>query len=310
MIKISIVIPVYNEEDNIAKLHKEVVDVCQANGYEFEVIVVDDGSDDKTAEVIKSLSPVKLISFRKNFGQTAAIDAGIKHASYNYIIPMDGDGQNDPADIPRLIKYLEDNNFDVVSGWRKNRKDDFFKRAASRSADCLRKFLINDQIHDSGCTLKVYKKECFEKVNLYGEMHRFIPAILAIKGFKIGEIVVNHRLRTGGKTKYNWKRLIKGLIDLIAVWFWSKYAVRPLHLLGGLGIFLSFIGVILSIITLFIFIFGEDLSNTVWPLLSALFLIMGIQLFILGLLADIDSKNYHESNKMTPYNIKEVIKNK
>lgn len=310
MRKLSVIIPVHNEEGNIANLHEEVVGVCRAAGYEFEVIIVDDGSSDRTFAVARGLAPVKLIRFRKNFGQTAAMDAGIKAAKNEYLITMDGDGQNDPLDMPKLIKYLEDNNFDAVSGWRKNRRDSFFKKLASRGADSLRKFLINDQIHDSGCTLKVYKKECFNELSLYGEMHRFLPAILTIKGFKIGEIAVNHRPRTAGKTKYNWKRIIKGLIDLISVWFWSKYAVRPLHLLGGLGIFLSLTGGAFSLITLYIFLTGEDLSSTIWPLLSVFFLIMGVQLFILGLIADVNSKNYYESLKIKPYSIKEIIENR
>ena len=310
MTKISIVIPVYNEEESIAKLHQEVVAVCRASQFEFEIIIVDDGSTDKTAEIVKTLTPVKLVSFRKNFGQTAALDAGIKQAVYDYIIPLDGDGQNDPADIPKLIKYTVDNNLDVVSGWRKNRRDKFSKKIASRGADWLRKLLINDQIHDSGCTFKVYKKECFVKVNLYGEMHRFIPAILAIKGFKIGELTVNHRPRMGGRTKYNWQRLIKGLIDLISIWFWSKYAVRPLHLLGGLGIAISLLGFMFAAVTIGIFIIWRDVSNTAWPTLTSLFIVTGVQLFILGLLADVNSKNYHESNNITPYSIKEITENK
>lgn len=308
--RISVIIPVFNEAENIKELHQEIRAVCEANDYEYEIIIVDDGSTDRTAETAKSLKPVKLISFRKNFGQTAAMDAGIKAAKNDYLIALDGDRQNDPADIPKLIEYLEKNNLDAVSGWRKNRRDKLGKKIASRGADWLRKFLVNDRIHDSGCTLKVYKKECFNGVNLYGEMHRFIPALLAIKGFKIGEIIVNHRPRLLGRTKYNWQRMVKGLIDLIAVWFWSKYAVRPLHLLGGLGIFILFLGAVSSIISIFIFLSVGDLSNTLWPLLSAFFLIMGVQLFILGLMADLNSRNYHESNKITPYNIKEIAENK
>jgi len=309
MKKLSIIIPAYNEEGSIVKLHEEVVAACRAAGYEFEIIIVDDGSDDRTFEKVRQLKPVKLIRFRKNFGQTAALDAGIKAAKNEYLITLDGDGQNDPADMPKLIKYLEDNKLDAVSGWRKNRQDSFSKKFVSRGADRLRKFFINDQVHDSGCTLKVYKKECFDKLSLYGETHRFIPAILAIKGFKIGELVVNHRPRTAGQTKYNWQRIIKGLIDLISVWFWSKYAVRPLHLLGGLGLTMIFFGLVAGSISIVDFFSGSDLSNTLWPLLSFFFLIMGVQMFILGLIADVNSKNYHESLKNTPYSIKEIIEN-
>lgn len=233
MERVSIVVPIYNEEENVTELHKEILDVCVANGYTFEIIFVDDGSSDRTVEVCKTLKPLKLIQMRKNFGQTAAMDAGIKKAQYEYIITMDGDRQNDPADIPNMIKYLEDNNFDVVSGWRKNRKDTFMKRFTSRGANMLRHMIVHDGIHDSGCSLKVYRKECFDGINLYGEQHRFIPALLKIKGFSIGEVVVHHRPRTAGKTKYNWRRTIKGFVDMISVWFWSKFASRPLHLMGG-----------------------------------------------------------------------------
>ena len=159
---------------------------------------------------------------RKNFGQTAAMDAGIKAAQYDYIVTMDGDRQNDPADIPKLVKYLEDNNLDIVSGWRKNRKDTVMKKFTSRVANFLRGIIVKDHIHDSGCSLKIYKKECFDHINLYGEMHRFIPALLKIKGFEVGEVVVNHRPRTAGVTKYNWKRTVKGFVDMISLWFWSK----------------------------------------------------------------------------------------
>lgn len=309
MTRVSVIIPVYNEEDNIAKLHKEVVETCRAADYEFEVIIVDDGSSDRTAEVVKNLSPVKLVRFRKNFGQTAAMDAGIKVAKHEYLITMDGDGQNDPADMPKMIRYLEANQLDVVSGWRKNRRDGFSKKFISRGADWLRKFLLNDKINDSGCSLKVYKKDCFKKLNLYGEMHRFIAEILAIKGFSVGELEVNHRPRIAGKTKYSWQRIIKAFIDMISVWFWSKYAVRPLHLLGGFGLALSLIGFMFATITFAVFLIYHDVSNTAWPILTSLFLIMGVQLFILGLLADISSKNYHESTKNTPYSIKEIIEN-
>lgn len=230
---VSVVAPIYNEEGNVRELHREILDVCRKNQYNFEIIFVDDGSSDQTAEICKTLKPLKLIRFRKNFGQTAAMDAGIKAAQYEYIVTMDGDRQNDPADIPKMIDYLIENKLDVVSGWRKNRKDTFMKRFTSRGANVLRHMIVHDGIHDSGCSLKVYKKECFNGVNLYGEQHRFIPAILRVKGFRVGEVAVNHRPRVCGKTKYNWKRTIKGFVDMVSVWFWNKYASRPLHLLGG-----------------------------------------------------------------------------
>ena len=306
MTSISVIIPVFNEEENVKQLHFEINEVCKSNNFEYEIIFIDDGSTDNTVKEIKELYPVELISFRKNFGQTAAMDAGIKKAKYKYIIPVDGDGQNDPKDFPAMINYLEKNNLDVVSGWRKHRKDKLIKRIVSRGANFLRKFLVNDGINDSGCTLKVYKKECFENVNLYGEMHRFIPALLKIKGFKIGEIAVNHRARTKGKTKYGIARTTKGFVDMISVWFWNKYSVRPLHLLGGIGLVFIFLSMITGLITVFRFLSGENMSNTALPILTAFLSLGGIQLFITGLIADTLIKSYFETTKNNPYNIKSV----
>ena len=237
----SVIVPIYNEEENVKPLFREILTGVQTLDRPFEIIFVNDGSTDNTLVEMKKLSPVKIINFRKNFGQTAALDAGIKESKGEIIVTMDGDMQNSPTDISRLINKLEQDNLDVVSGWRRNRRDPFSKRLASKCAASVRKFLINDGIHDSGCTLKVYKKECFNHVDLVGEMHRFVPALLRIKGFKIGELEVNHRPRVNGKTKYNWRRGIKGILDMISVWFWKKYASRPLHLFGGFGFFLIFI---------------------------------------------------------------------
>lgn len=305
---VSIVVPVYNEEGNVAELHKEICTVCEQEGYDYEVIFVDDGSTDKTVEICKTLRPLKLICMRTNFGQTAAMDAGIHAANYNYIITMDGDGQNDPKDIPNLISYLEENNLDVVSGWRKNRKDTFMKRFTSRGANLLRYLIVHDGIHDSGCSLKIYKKECFEGVHLYGEMHRFIPALLKIKGFKIGETVVNHRPRTSGYTKYNWKRTIKGFVDMVSVWFWNKYASRPLHLLGGLGILFGIMGAGCGIWSVVLFCLGYKMSNNIIPpILTVFFIIMGVLMFIFGLMSEILMKIFYGVHVDKSYNIKEVI---
>jgi glycosyltransferase involved in cell wall biosynthesis len=310
MKKISVVVPVFNEEDNVAPLFNEVKKVCAKNRYKVEIIFIDDGSNDNTVQAIKKLKPVKLIQFRKNFGQTAAMDAGIKSAKYDYIIVMDGDGQNDPADIPALIRHLEKNNLDIVSGWRKNRKDSFLKKFVSRGANILRKLIINDNIHDSGCSLKIYRKKCFENLTLFGEMHRFVPALLKIRGFKIGEVVVNHRPRIAGKTKYNWSRTIKGFIDMISVWFWNKYAVRPLHLLGGFGILSLFLGFMSAIWTVVLYFRGEDLSNNFQPMLMIFFGITGLQLFISGLIADVLIKIYYQKQDNTSYNIKQIYESK
>lgn len=309
-IYLSAVVPVFNEEGAVKDLHEKIVSALKKINKPFEIIFINDGSSDNTLKVIKSLRPLKIINFRKNFGQTAAMDAGIKLAQGKYIVAMDGDGQNDPADIPKLIKKLEADGLDVVSGWRKNRKDSFFKKFFSRCAASLRKILINDGIHDSGCSLKVYKKECFECVDLYGEMHRFIPAILKIKGFKIGEIEVNHNQRTTGKTKYNWKRGIKGILDMFAVWFWKKYSNRPLHFFGALGIILMLLSFVFGFWAVYKKIFFNiDLSDTSLTILSMGGFFMGVLFFIFGLLADILSKIYFASARDKSYHIKEIINN-
>lgn len=288
MYQVSIVVPVYNEEGNVGDLHKEIKEVCENEGYKYEIIFVNDGSKDKTDELCRTLRPLKYICLRRNFGQTAAMDAGIKAAKYDYIVTLDGDRQNDPHDIPRMLQYLVENNLDVVSGWRKNRKDTFMKRFISRGANFLRGILVKDGIHDSGCSLKIYKKECFKGVNLYGEQHRFIPALLKIKGFTVGEVVVNHRARTAGKTKYNWHRTIKGFVDMISVWFWNKYATRPLHILGGFGILSLVIGFGCGVWSIVLFALGYKMSNNIIPpILTVFFIIIGLLMFILGLMSEI-----------------------
>ncbi len=302
-------VAVYNEQDNVSRLHEEVVHVCIDLGYPFEIIIVDDGSTDRTGEITRSLSPVKYILLRRNFGQTAALDAGIKAAGNRYIVTMDGDLQNDPKDIPRLIHHLEENGYDAVSGWRKSRQDGYMKRIVSNGANLLRSIIIKDNIHDSGCALKVYKRECFENISLYGEMHRFIPALLQVKGFSVGELEVNHRPRKSGYTKYNWRRTIKGFIDMLSVLFWHRYAVRPLHLLGGVGLVFLFFGFLFGLRTIHLFFMGQNLSNTMEPLLTAFLVITGLQLFVSGLLGDILIKTYYERTKDIPYSIKEVVEN-
>lgn len=310
MYRVSIVVPVYNEEGNVEDLYKEIKEVCENEGYEYEIIFVNDGSGDRTDEICRKLKPLKYICLRRNFGQTAAMDAGIKEAKHDYIVTLDGDRQNDPHDIPRMLHYLVENNLDVVSGWRKNRKDTFMKRFISRGANFLRGILVKDGIHDSGCSLKVYKKECFKGVNLYGEQHRFIPALLKIKGFTVGEVVVNHRARTVGKTKYNWHRTIKGFVDMISVWFWNKYATRPLHILGGFGILSLVIGFSCGIWSVVLFVLGYKMSNNIIPpILTVFFIIIGLLMFILGLMSEIMIKTYYGVHVDVPYSVKSIIVN-
>lgn len=305
---LSIVVPLYNEEGNAAKLHERIVAACNRFAKSFEIIFVDDGSKDGTAKECENLSPLTLIKFRKNFGQTAAFDAGIKQAIGEVVITMDGDLQNDPNDIPLLIEKIEE-GFDVVSGWRWQRKDSFSKKFFSRTANLLRKILIQDTIHDSGCSLKAYKRSCFEDVDLFGEMHRFMPALLEMQGYKVGEVKVSHHPRVHGVTKYNWKRAIKGFVDMIAIWFWRKYSNRPLHLFGGAGITLSFLGgLILAWMAVEKIFFGAELSEKIWPLMGVFLIMIGMQLFVFGLLADILLKTYYKNQNRMNYAIKEITK--
>lgn len=306
---LSIVVPTYNEEENVSRLHKQVTEVLSLMKKSYEIIFIDDGSSDNTYKnlelISKKDSHVRIIKFRSNFGQTAGLDAGFKNSRGKIIIAMDADLQNDPRDIPRLLKKI-DEGYDVVSGWRKNRKDTFFKRFSSRGANILRKMMFNDKIHDSGCTLKAYRKECFDDVSLYGEMHRFIPAILQWKGFKVTEIVVRHHNRRYGQTKYGMKRTIKGFLDMIVVKFWMQYSARPMHIFGGIGLFMGllgfFVGLYLFVIKIF---FHTGISDRPLLILTAILLILGTQFILFGILADIMIKlYYHETNS---YSIDKII---
>lgn len=306
---LSIVIPVYNEAENIKPLHERNT-VTLAKLGKYEMIFIDDGSTDGTWNAIMACAAkdthVRGIKFRKNFGQTAAMNAGFKAAKGRLIIAMDGDLQNDPADIPRLLTEMH-KGYDVVSGWRFPRRDPIMKRFFSRGADKLRRLITNERIHDSGCSLKAYKKECFDNLELYGEMHRFIPALLLWKGFKIGEIKVTHHPRLHGKSKYNITRIVKGFLDLLVVKFWMQYSARPIHLFGGVGLTLFGIGSLgalwLSYQRLFLMI---PLSSRPLLLLSVLLIILGVQFVIFGLITDILIKIYfREGNR--PYSVEQEI---
>ncbi len=307
---LSVVVPLYNEEGNVRELHRKIVEAVQKIGRPFEVIFVDDGSKDGTVEQTKGLSPLKLVVFRKNFGQTAAFDAGFKAATGEIIITLDGDLQNDPADIPLLLEEMN-KGFDVVSGWRFKRQDPWSKKIPSRIANLLRKMLIHDNIHDSGCSLKAYRRACFQDVDLFGEMHRFIPAILQLEGYSVGEVKVSHHPRIHGVTKYNWKRGFKGFVDMISIWFWRKYSHRPLHLFGASGVILSALGVaILVWMMIEKFYFGASLAERLWPLVGIFFVLVGVQLFISGLLADIAVRSYYQVRHRMNYNIKQITDSK
>lgn len=307
--KYSVIVPMHNESGNVKPLHSEIVKVMNAIEGEYEILFVNDGSTDATLEEMRGLSPIKIINFRKNFGQTAALDAGFKEASGDFFITLDGDGQNPPSEIPKLITKLSEGDFDLVSGWRKKRKDTFIKRFVSRGAYRLRSFIVKDRIKDSGCSLKIYRRECFDELDLYGEMHRFIPAILHWRGFRIGEVEVAHKPRVHGVTKYGWKRTVKGFVDMISVWFWRKYSSRPLHLFGGLGIALFNLGAFMLLLLFGLRLFGGySLEDKIWPLIAVLLIFMGVQFFVSGILADILVKNHYSENNR-PYSVREVIEN-
>lgn len=304
---LSVIVPLYNEEGNVRELHRRIAEACRGIGKAFEIIFIDDGSKDATVQNCQGLAPLKLIKFRKNFGQTAAFDAGIKASKGEIIVMMDGDLQNDPADIHLLLEEMK-KGYDIVTGWRWQRKDPLSKKIFSRTANLLRKILIQDKIHDSGCSLKAYRRECFEDVDLFGEMHRFIPAILELQGYKVGEVKVSHHPRVSGVTKYNWKRGIKGFVDMISIWFWRKYAYRPLHLFGGVGLILSFLGTIILVwMAVDKIVFHATLAGKIWPLMGVFLILVGVQLFVSGLLADILVKNYYKERHTMNYSIKEII---
>lgn len=296
--KYSVVVPVYNEEENIASLHRDIVVAMTALNAPFEIIFVNDGSSDNTQKVLETLSPVTVVRMRKNFGQTAAMDAGIKQAQGEIIITLDGDGQNPPSEIPKLLEVMEKEGVDIVSGWRKKRRDPFFKRFVSRGAYALRSLFVKDHIHDSGCSLKAYKRYCFEGIDLFGEMHRFIPAILSWSGFTVSEVAIEHRERLHGVSKYNWKRVIKGFVDMLFIWFWRKYAARPMHLLGMLSIVLGVSG-----ISLMIWVFVRrvilqiSLANSTMPMISLFCIVLAGQFFVSGIILDVVMKQYYGNRR-------------
>jgi len=226
MPQISIVVPIYNEVDNILCVHGQISAVISKLNKSCEIIFVDDGSTDGTLEELKKLPLVRIASLNAHYGQSCALDAGIKMARGERIITMDGDGQNDPEDIPMLLKKL-DEGYDVVCGWRHQRQDDALKCFISAGAAVLRKILVDDGVHDAGCTLRAYRPECFEKLDLHGGMHRMIPALLRWRGFKMTEIKVNHHCRMHGKSKHSWQRVIRGLMDMMHIWYWCQYKKMP-----------------------------------------------------------------------------------
>lgn len=299
-IEISTVVPILNEEENIRPLYEQIKKALNAIRKTHEIIFVDDGSKDNSLREMTALqmrdSTVKIIKFRKNFGQTAAFDAGIKYARGKIIITMDGDLQNDPADIPLLLQKINE-GYDVVSGWRHKRKDNFFKNLSSRFAHLLRKIIVNEKIHDSGCMLKAYKKECFDNLDLFGEMHRYIPALLAFQGFKVSEVKVQHHPRKHGKTKYNFTRLPKGFFDLLFIKFWNDYSSRPIHFFGFAAVGQYVLAVLLFIEQIIKALIIKQLIAGPLFLAAILLVITGSLTLFFGFITEIMIRMYYKQEK-------------
>ncbi|HZS25153.1 MAG TPA: glycosyltransferase family 2 protein [Gaiellaceae bacterium] len=308
---LSIVVPVHDEEENIDPLYEEITSVLASLGHSYEIVVVDDGSRDGTFARLTELADrdprLKVIRLRRNFGQTAAMSAGFDHASGEVIVPMDGDLQNDPRDIPRLLEKLAE-GYDVVSGWRKDRQDSAVRRLPSRVANWLIGVVTGVHLHDYGCTLKAYRAEVLRETRLYGEMHRFLPALAKLAGAEIAELPVRHHARRFGRSKYGLKRTAKVILDLITVKFLSGYATKPSYVFGGSGVVLCFFGAIAAIYTAY-----EKWVRGVYAyknpaLLVAVFLfIIGVNLVLMGLLAELIVRTYHESQSKPTYTVREEL---
>ena len=309
---LSILIPVFNEEENILPLYEGLTKALQKTGRAYEILFVDDGSSDGSLEVLVDLSKknpnVRVISFSRNFGQTAALSAGIDSSRGDIIIPMDGDLQNDPEDILLLLQKIEE-GYDVVSGWRKDRKDPFLtRRFPSMIANKMISFIGGVRLHDYGCTLKAYKRDILKNIRLYGEMHRFIPIYAHWIGARVSEIPVNHFQRRSGSSKYGLSRIFKVILDLMVVKFLLSYSQKPIYVFGGMGL-LMMLGALLSggwAIYLKTFK-GVSFILTPLPLLSVLLLMLGFLSILMGFLAEILTRTYYESQRKPTYQIKETI---
>jgi len=311
--KISVVIPVYNEEENIPILYKELKEVLESLPYDYEVIFVNDGSRDRTGEVLEEIArkdgKVKVVEFARNYGQTSAMMAGMDIASGDVIITMDGDLQNDPKDIPRLLEKIKE-GYDVVSGWRKNRKDATISRKLpSKIANWLIGKITGVKIHDYGCTLKAYRSDVIKRVRLYGELHRFIPALASTVTSvdKIVEIPVNHRPRRFGKSKYGISRTFKVISDLFFIWFLKKFMQKPIHFFGILGLILFTTGFIPFLYLIGLKLTGHSIGGRPLLTISVLFILSGIQMFTTGIVSEFLMRIYYESQNKTPYVIRRVI---
>lgn len=309
--KVSIVIPIYNEEESIPHLYTAIKDVMEKLDREYEIILVDDGSRDKSFSILSEIQEkdktVVVIGFRKNFGQTAAVAAGFNYAEGDVIITMDADLQNDPTDIPKLLEASKD--YDVVSGWRKNRQDKFLSRKLpSKIANWIISKVTGVYLHDYGCTLKLYRKEIVKNVRLYGEMHRFIPAMANWVGASITEVETKHHARRFGKSKYGISRTIRVILDLITIKFLQGFSTRPIQAFGPAGLLSGALGFLMALyLTYEKLVIGKDIGGRPLLLLSILLIILGGQLIGMGLLGEMLARTYHESQSKPIFIVKKIL---
>jgi len=308
---VSVVIPLYNEEENVRELHDRLKAVLVTIGKDYELLFIDDGSTDSTLTLLESIQAedkrTVILSLRRNFGQTAAFAAGFDYSRGDIIITMDGDLQNDPNDIPKLIEMMKDN--DLVSGWRKKRKDPFLsRRLPSIMANWLISKVTGVNLHDYGCSLKAYKRDVIKNLKLYGEMHRFIPAVASWYGVRIAEVETKHHPRLRGKSKYGISRTVKVVLDLITVKFLQSFSTKPLQFFGPIGLLSGALGFLISLYLAFgKLLMGREIGGRPLLLLGALLIIVGIQFIGMGLLGEMMVRVYHETQKKPIYVIKKVI---
>lgn len=309
---ISVVVPLLDEEGSIGELARRLLEVLERTGRTFEIIFVDDGSADRTLEILCDIhrvdGRVKIVSFRRNFGQTAALAAGFDYARGGIVVTLDGDLQNDPDDIPKLVSKVEE-GYDLVSGWRVKRRDPFFtRRLPSMIANWMISRITGVSLHDYGCTLKAFRHEVVKNVSLYGEMHRFIPAIASGMGVSVAEIPVNHHPRTTGTSKYGLFRTVKVILDLITVKFLLSYSTRPIHIFGMIGLCSGALGVVIGLWLSFQRLFLRvPIGNRPLLLLAIVMVFIGVQFITIGLLAELQTRIYHEAQGKPTYSVRETF---
>lgn len=302
----SVVVPMYNEEENAPLLVNSIDEALK--GYRYEIILIDDFSTDNTRQVIKELQhpKVKLIELKKNYGQSSALMAGIDYATGDYVITMDGDLQNDPTDIPDILRLQQEGDWDVVTGIRQKRKDGFLRKFFSKVANRIIRKTTGLDIKDHGCALKVFTKDTAKELDIYGEFHRFITLIAFINGARVTQMKVKHHPRKFGKSKYGFERTFKVLNDLILLLFQRKYLQKPIYLFGNFGFVLFGIGALINLYLLAVKILGQDIANRPLLLLGILLVLAGIQVFTIGIVLDLQMRTYYESQNKRPFNIRKI----